>query len=199
MRGGRASGGHNARMESTYFDRLTPATTQILVVDIQERLLPHIDGHERIVTQTSRLLRGAALFGLPVLISEQYIRGLGPTVPAIVAAAGAAPRLEKSTFSAFADPAIQSRLEQNGRPNVLIAGIETHVCVLQTALDLLRDGMEPWILADAVGSRRTLDRDVAIERLSLAGAIVATVESVLFEMMHRCDAPEFRALLDIVK
>lgn len=172
---------------------------QLLVVDIQEKLLPHIAEHERVVAQAARITRAAAALAVPVTVSEQYPQGLGPTTPALNAAAEGAARATKMTFSFCADEACRRRLVEVGRPQVLLVGIETHVCVLQTALELLEMQMEPIVLADAVGSRRVLDWQIALERMRAAGVIVTTVESAIFEMVHASGTELFKRVLPLVK
>lgn len=179
--------------------RITSDHTQLLVVDVQARLTPHIRGHELVVAQIVRMLRAARELALPVTVTEQYPTGLGPTEPAILAAAGDAPRLEKTTFSVWGDDSCRTRLASLHRPAVLLVGIEAHVCVQQTALDLLAGGSQPWLLADAVGSRREIDRTTAVERMRHAGVIVTTVESCIYELMERAGTELFKRMLPIVR
>lgn len=180
-------------------NRLALDNAQLLVIDVQVKLTPLIHEQESVVAQVVRMVRAAAEMRLPVTLSEQYVRGLGPTVEAVSAAAADAPRLEKATFSCCGDEGLLHRLEALARPQVLLCGIETHVCVLQTALDLLARGRQPWLLVDAAGSRRPADRDAAIERMRAAGVVVTTVESAAFELMGRCDTELFKRMLPIVK
>ncbi len=156
-------------MVSTHSGRLELDRAQLLVVDLQERLLPHIHEHADVLAQAERMIRAARVLDLPITVSEQYPRGLGPTAPAIAAAAEGAVRLEKTTFSFCADEECRERVTSVLRPQVLIVGIETHVCVQQTALDLVEMQMRPFVLADAVGSRRPRDRDIALEYLRASG------------------------------
>lgn len=179
--------------------RLSRTTAQLLIIDVQERLLPHIHAHESVVAQITRTLRAAGRLGVPVVVSEQNPEGLGPTHRPILEAAAAATRVTKSAFSVCRDLPAHAALALDTRRQVLLAGIETHVCVQQTALDLLDRGADPFVLADAVGSRRGLDHDVALARLRAAGAVVTTVESAIFELLERCDDPAFRDVLRIIK
>lgn len=179
--------------------RLNLEHAQLLVVDIQERLLPQIHEHESVVARAEQMIRAALALELPVTVSEQYPRGLGPTTPAISAAAQAAPRLEKTTFSFCADTSCREHITALLRPQVLLIGIETHVCVQQTALDLLELQMQPFVLADAVSSRRVFDRDVALERMRAAGAIVTTVESAIFQLVHEAGTERFKRILPLVR
>lgn len=176
-----------------------PSRAQLLVVDVQERLMPHIDGAEAVIAQTVRMIRAAREVRLPVTLSEQNARSLGGTVAQIAEAAGDAPRIAKMHFSVCGSKEARTRLSALMRPQVLLCGVEAHVCVQQTALDLLGDQMEPIVLADAVSSRRPLDREVALARMRAAGVVVTTVESVIFELLERCDTDLFRRVLPLVK
>ena len=186
-------------MTHLHVERLDRSRAQLLVVDIQERLLPQITDHESLVTQAERMIRAAAALELPITVSEQYPKGLGPTVPAIRAAADGADRAEKLTFSFCADAACRQRITGVARPQVLLVGIETHVCVLQTALDLLEMQMTPYVLADAVGSRRPVDHNTALDLLRQAGAVVTTVESAIFRLVHAAGTDLFKRILPIVR
>lgn len=172
---------------------------QLLVVDVQPRLLPSIHDRQSVAAQVVRMCRAARELELPVTITEQYPEGLGHTAPDVAAAAEGAVKLEKSTFSVWADDACRERLGSLGRPQVLIVGIETHVCVQQTALDLLDAQMSPIVLADAVGSRRRLDYTIALRGMRRAGVTITTVESAIFEMLERSGTELFKRLLPIVK
>jgi nicotinamidase-related amidase len=179
--------------------RIHARSAQLVVVDVQEKLLPHISGHESIVEQTVRIIRAARELDLPTTFTEQYPAGLGRT-PAVVADVLAPARpLEKMTFSLWRDPGCRQRLLEHSRPQVLLVGIEAHVCVQQSALDLLEAGLAPMVLADAVGSRRLIDREIALARLRAAGIGVSTVESVIFEMLDRAGTELFRRVLPIVR
>jgi nicotinamidase-related amidase len=179
--------------------RLALPQTQLLIVDVQERLLPQIADHGRVVTQAERMIRAAVAMELPITLSEQYPRGLGATVPAIAAVAAGAPRLEKTTFSFCADESCCARIRSVARPQVLLVGIEAHVCVYQTALDLLDLHLQPVVLADAVGSRRPLDYEVALAGLRAAGVLVTTVESAIFQLVHAAGTDLFKRILPLVK
>jgi nicotinamidase-related amidase len=182
--------------------RLARSQAQLVVVDIQEKMLPHVAENDGVLAQSVRMIRAAVEMELPITVSEQYVRGLGPTLPEVLAAAGAPPRyerIEKMTFSVMGHEPLRERIVGLGRPQVLLVGIETHVCVLQTALDLLDLDRQPIVLADAVGSRRAGDRGVALDRLRSAGATVTTVESVIFELLERAGTELFKRLLPIVR
>jgi len=180
-------------------ERLDLEHAQLLVVDIQERLLPSIHEHANVVGGAAKMIRAAVALGMPLTVSEQYTKGLGPTTPAIAEAAGAAPRFEKTTFSFCGDRACRERITSVMRPQVLRVGIETHVCVPPTAAERLDMQMQPFVLADAVGSRRPLDYNIALERLRHAGAVVTTVESAIFQIVREAGTERFKRILPIVR
>ena len=186
-------------MERMARHRLRIDQAHLLVIDIQEKLLPLIDQKEQVVAQAERAVRAAAVLNLPITLSEQYVKGLGATIPALAEAAGGAPRAEKLAFSFCAEDACRERILSLRRPQVLLVGIEAHVCVQQPALDLGEMGLQPFVLADAVGSRRASDREVALERMRQGGVIVTTVESALFELLHASGTELFKRVLPLVK
>ncbi|NLG44427.1 MAG: isochorismatase family protein [Phycisphaerae bacterium] len=181
---------------------LNRTQAQLVVVDVQEKMLAHIHAREDVLAQIVRMMRAAHELELPLTISEQYVRGLGPTVPQVLSAAGEPARftkLEKMAFSLMRDEPLREHIVGLRRPQVVLVGIESHVCVQQTAFDLLRLGLEPCVLADAVGSRRTSDRDVALDRMRAAGIAVSTVEAAIFEMLELSGTDLFKRLLPIVR
>ena len=171
----------------------------LLVVDIQERLAPAIHGLSGVLARTSALIRVARELELPVAFTEQNPKGIGPTLAELRALAPAAPVLEKNRFAATAEPDHLGWIESLGRPQVVVAGTEAHVCVLQTTLGLKQAGLEPYLVRDAVGSRSAHDRDAAICRLTAAGVPVVTTEMVLFEWLEQSGTAEFRAVLPLIK
>jgi isochorismate hydrolase len=182
-------------------DQLDIERAMVLVIDVQEKLLQSIVGGERVIAAGRKLLDGVAVFELPVLVTEQYPKGLGPTHATIRAALAQskAKVLEKPTFSAWADANVREALLAIDRPQIIVTGIETHVCVQQTALDLRSRDYDVFVCADAVGSRGRVDHEVSLDRMRQAGVLVTTVESVLFELCQRCDTARFKAMLEIIK
>ncbi len=180
-------------------ERLDVVHAQLLVVDLQQALLPHIRGAADVIDRTVRMLRAARFVDIPVTVTEQYRKGLGPTDPAVVEAAGPGEPMHKMTFSVCGDSAAREHLIGNMRPAVLVAGIETHVCVQQTALDLLGLQMRPFVLVDAVGARRRLDHETALQRMQAAGAILTTVESAIFHLVGKAGSDLFRRVLPLVR
>ena len=182
--------------------RISSENTQAIIVDVQERLFPHIHEHEALSARLQILIRGLYELRLPIVLTEQYRKGLGATIEPItevLEAAGAFQAFEKMAFSCCDDPAIGEHLSTSGASFVVLAGIEAHICLLQTAIDLLAGGHTPVVVADATGSRRPYDREVALERMRASGAIVTTVESLLFELCRFAGTDTFRAISKLVK
>jgi len=183
----------------TALERLEVSDALLLVIDVQDRLLPAIAGHEACTAGVRKLVQAARVLGLPTLLTEQYPAGLGRTcAPVREALAADVVAVEKTRFTACVDP-VALRLRELNRRHVLVAGIETHICVQQTVLDLLRLGCVPYVCADAVSSRRVLDHDTGLARMRQAGAIVTTVESAVFEMLGEAGTEQFKQVLKIVK
>jgi nicotinamidase-related amidase len=179
--------------------RLRLERAALLVVDLQEKLLPVIQHADQVVAQSIRLIRGCAALGLPIYCTEQYPKGLGATVEPVRAALPKDTVCEpKLKFSACIDP-LRKQLEAAERSTVLLCGIEAHVCVMQTALDLLDGGFQPMIVTDAIGSRRPADMATALERMTQAGVVPVTVEMALLELVHEAGTERFKAVLPIIR
>ncbi|MCH8148537.1 MAG: hydrolase [Planctomycetes bacterium] len=176
---------------------MTPEDTVLVVVDVQEKLMPLIAAGRRIIWNLRRLLDGAEATGLKVLATEQYPQGLGPTVHELASRLGEIP--SKTAFSCLGCEPFAERLGQSGASKVMVAGIEAHVCVQQTALDLRTMDYDVFVCADAVGSRGRIDYEYALHRMRQAGVLVTTVESVLFELCNRCDTDRFKGMLEVIK
>jgi nicotinamidase-related amidase len=177
--------------------RLTAQRGALLVIDVQEKLLAVIPDRERLLANTVRLIQAAKLLNVPVWASEQYPKGLGSTVATI---ADLVPdRPAKLTFQCCAAPQILEQLYGRHIRHVTLAGIEAHVCVAQTALELLDLGFRVQVPADAVASRHDSDQKFALRRLENAGATISTTEAVLFEWCETADRPEFKAISGLVK
>ena len=171
--------------------------TALLVVDVQERLAPAISGHQRVVWNVGRLIDGAKVLGLPVVATEQYPKGLGPTVRVLAERLGKIP--SKLTFSCGGCPEIFRDLQDRGFHKLLVCGIEAHVCVQQTVLDLLAGGWRIYVAADAVGSRFEIDCRTALARMDSAGATLTTTEAALFEWCQTAGRPEFKQISRLVR
>jgi nicotinamidase-related amidase len=175
---------------------LTAEGAVLLLIDLQQRLMPVIHDHEAVVARAVRLAEAAQLLGVPIRATEQYPAGLGPTVPPLAAYPQAT--LTKTAFSAAADPGFAALLPA-GAGQVVVAGCEAHVCVLQTVLDLLGAGRRVVLAADATGSRDPADKAVAVERARQHGAEIVTSEMVLFEWLRDAQHPKFREVQKLLK
>lgn len=173
--------------------------SSLLIVDVQENLAPVIADPRGVYRGCTILLRAAGRLGIPVLVSEQYPKGLGHTMGEVLAEAPAGAVVEKMHFSCAAEPAVMERLTAFDRPQVVIAGIEAHICVLQTALGLRAAGLEVFVVADACSSRDPANHRAAMDRLAANGVEVVTVEMALFEWLHCAGTPEFKELSRLIK
>ena len=179
--------------------RIDHRTSLVLLVDMQEKLLPVIDQKSTVLRRCTRLLAAARVLGVPWAVTEQNPRGLGRTVSDLAdCIADAEATAEKMRFSAWV-PQVREAAERLGTRSVVLCGVEAHVCVQQTALDVLDAGLTPVVCLDAVGSRRALDRQAAVHRMMQAGALMGSVESVLMEWCETADGKRFRAIRDIIK
>jgi isochorismate hydrolase len=190
----------------------TPASTLdrtravLLVIDIQERLAAVMDRREQVIERTALVTRACHITGVPVVATEQYPKGLGPLEPAVIGVldeareAGAAVRMaEKVSFDCFAEPTFVEALAATGRTQLVIVGMETHICVTQTALAALAKGHDVHVVADACCSRDAANHRIALARLRAAGAVVTCAESAAYELVGKAGTPEFKALLAHVK
>ena len=177
---------------------MSAADTGLLVIDVQEKLLPLIPDRDRLIKNISFLLEMASLLKLPTVATEQYPKGLGPTVPEL-AAKLPGPRPDKTAFSCCAIPSVVELFRREARPKLLLAGMETHVCVQQTALDLLAEGFRVYVAADAVSCRFPIDHEFALRRMAQAGAIVTTAEAAAFEWVGQSGTPEFKVLSKLIQ
>ena len=173
--------------------------TGLLVVDVQTKLLRVIPDQERIIWNLGRLIRAARILKVQTAITEQYPQGLGPTLPALTDLAGVGDVPSKLTFSCRGCPEIFDRWSAAGLARVLVTGIETHVCVQQTALDLLDAGLSVYVAVDATGSRNDLDESVALRRMEAAGAVLTTTESAIFEWTDKAGTPEFKEISKLIR
>ena len=178
-------------------EMMTPGDTALLVIDVQEKLVPAIAGGDRVVWNVRRLIDGANILDLAVTATEQYPRGLGPTVPELADRLGEIP--SKLTFSCGGCPEIFEALESRGIHKLLVCGMETHVCVQQTVLDLLAGAWQVYVAVDAVGSRYEVDYRSALGRMDSSGATLTTTESALFEWCRVAGTPEFREISGLVR
>ncbi len=171
-----------------------PADTRLLIIDCQAKLVPHVHEGEQVVAQCASLVGAAGVLGIPVLLSEHYPEGLGHTVPELRTLVTDDQVLRKDWFSCAAEPGVRERLLDDPRRTLVVAGMEAHVCVMQTALDAHAAGLRVLVAADAVASRRPGDRETALARLRDAGVTLVTREMIIFEWAKRGATDTFREL-----
>ena len=174
----------------------------LLAIDLQEKLLPAVHERESIERTAVSAIRAAGHLKLTVLSTEQYVRGLGPTVPAVRAAldeAGAPKGLEKLSFSCFGEPKFAAAVEEAGLDTLVLCGIEAHVCVLQTAMEALDRGIDVFVISDAVGSRNPRHKEEALRRLRDAGCLIGPLEMFIFEAMRTAAHPAFRDVQRLIR
>ena len=171
----------------------------MVVVDVQERLLPAIFEQRRVVQNTVRLIQGAAVLQVPIFATEQYRKGLGATVPEVAADIPGFAPLEKLAFSACGAAGFVSALKKREVSEAILCGIEAHVCVTQTCLDLLDQGFRVFVAADAVSSRTPENYGYGLDRMRAAGAVIVSTEMVLFELLEQAGTAEFKEILTLVK
>lgn len=184
-------------LEAFWLDREKAA---LVVIDVQQRLVPSMapEVYEQTRRNLDLLIQGAELLQVPVLATEQYPKGLGPTVPEL-AAAGRSRTIEKMSFGCCGEPAFPDYLAELGRSQIVVTGMEAHVCVYQTVLGLLQGGYGVHLVRDAVCSRGRTDYRNALENARAAGAVVTTAETALFQMLRTAAAPEFKAVSKLIK
>ncbi len=176
---------------------MSASDTGVLMIDVQGKLISLIDGYQRIVWNIRRLIDGAKLLGLPVLATEQYPQGLGPTTPELAQRLDRV--LDKTAFSCGQCAGLCDELRATNRRKWLICGIEAHICVQQTVLDLLAEGFLIYVAADAVGSRFKFDNEIALRRMESSGATMTTTEAALFEWCENSKAPQFKQISQLVR
>jgi nicotinamidase-related amidase len=170
-----------------------------VLIDVQEKLAPHIHGIEAVVSRQQVLIKGLQALGVPILVTEQYTKGLGATLPQLQESLTHYRPMEKMAFSCLDDPVFEEALKESGRKAVVLSGIETHVCVLQTVLDLLEDGYQPVVIEDCVSSRKESDKLIALSRMEKEGAVISSVESILFELCRISGTETFKHISRLVK
>ena len=178
---------------------LSQEDSVLMVIDMQGNLYESMQDKPFLLENVRKLIRGMQVFGIPVIVTEQIPEKLGPTIEPVVSLLPDAPRIPKSDFSCCGEEKIMKALKALERQQVLLCGIETHVCVYQTAVDLLGFGYDVYLVADAVSSRTVLNREIGIRKMCDEGARLASTEMVLFELIRSADDPKFREIFKIVK
>ena len=179
--------------------RILADNTTAIGIDYQERLLPAISEHAAVIRNSRVLFSGLELLRIPVIISRQYPQGLGDTVADIREVTADAAVLDKTAFSCHGDKHIREALERTGRRTVILSGVEAHVCVLQSAVDLLAAGYQVIYVADCTGSRKAEDKEYGIRRAGQEGALLVTYEQILFELLGSATAPAFKGISTLVR
>jgi nicotinamidase-related amidase len=173
--------------------------TFLLLIDMQERLYHAMHGKDDLLGNVRKLVMGIRAFGIPIVMSEQYPEGIGKTIPEVAQLLPDTPGIRKMSFSCCADAECSAAIAATGRRQALIAGIEAHVCVYQTSMDLLEKGYEVQVAADAVSSRSPRNRDIGLEKMRDAGIAITSVEIALFELLKTAEAEKFREISKILK
>ena len=193
-------GGGVSAPEPGRLDVLERERALLVVVDLQEKLLPAIDGKDRVLDGARLLIRAARELELPLVLTTQYAKGLGPTVPEVIAEAPGVEPVDKVAFGCFGSEDFLARLATfAGRDQLLLAGIESHICVAQTVLGALGKGYRVHVAADAVGSRHAEDRELGLRRMEHAGAVLSSTEMAVYELLGRSDGAAFKRLLPYLK
>lgn len=179
--------------------RIVKEDTVGVMVDMQAKLHPHMFDKDKVLNNSKILLQGLQALEVPVLVTQQYTKGLGETLPEIADILGEFNYTEKLAFSCCGEPSFLRNISDHKRSYVILFGIETHVCVLQTAIDLLERGFFPVVIEDCVSSRKEKDKIVALERIKQEGGILSTYESILFELCQTAENDVFKTISKLVK
>lgn len=171
----------------------------LTAIDFQEKLLPAMFEADKVEAAAIKLAAGLDVMGIPKLVTTQYAKGLGPTVTSVAEALGDFEPIDKSSFSAWKNEEYKTALQKSGRKTVILMGIETHICVEQTALDLLENGYTVFVPADCVQSRNPANKELSLRRMEAAGVVITCWESILYELLGSAGAAEFKAISAMVK
>jgi nicotinamidase-related amidase len=181
------------------FGILRRSNTLLVVIDVQEKFRPAVFQFDRVINSIRKLSEGFRLLGIPVVVTEQYPKGLGATVSEVKKSLGKFSPVEKISFSCFEDEKFRTAVRAHKPGNLVLAGIESHVCVLQTALDALAQGLSVHVAVDGISSIHESDHLIAVERLKQAGVFMASSEMLLFQLLDDAKDPDFKKLSGIVK
>lgn len=173
--------------------------TIALIIDEQVKLMPVIHDSASVINNTRILIQGLKILEVPFLITQQYTKGMGMTVQAVFDAAGTEDYLDKRTFSCWDSEEIRGAVKASGKKQVLLAGVETHICLLQTAIDLIEDGYDVFVVENCVSSRKASDKETALKRMIQNGVQITGYESILFELMRTSTHPRFKEISKLIK
>lgn len=174
-------------------------TSVLVVVDVQVKLTAVMHEKDRLLANLQKLLSGIRVLDVPMVVTEQYPDGLGPTVPELAPLLTDCETISKKSFSCWGDESFRNTLERLGRNQILLCGIESHVCVYQTVMELMKQGYEVSLVADAVSSRSAMFVGIAVERMRDAGCSIVNTEMVLFELLKTSESDRFKEISKIVK
>jgi len=178
---------------------LTSKMTVLVVVDVQEKLLPYVADKENVTKNLQMLIKFAHIMDIPIVLTEHYPKGLGRTVPEIKEVLKEYKPIEKVIFSCFGSDEFKTRLKELGAKTLMLTGIESHICVEQTALDAMNSGYEVHVISDAIASRTPRNLEIGIEKMRQFGAVISSTEMAMYEIMERADTKEFKEVLSLVK
>jgi nicotinamidase-related amidase len=178
---------------------LNKSGSVLVVVDVQDKLLHAIHDWQAVLDNTVKMIKFAQVLNIPVIVTEQYPKGLGPTNAKVSELFEGLNVLEKTVFSCFGAEGFKVELNKHAAKTLVLVGIETHICVLQTALVALAHGYQVHVLADAVGSRSPVNKEIGLAKIRQAGGIISAVEIALYEWLARSDCKEFKAILPLIK
>lgn len=178
---------------------LTKENTALVVVDVQEKLLPYVIGKDEVLGNIQMLIKFAHIMDIPVILTEHYPKGLGVTVPEIKEVLSEYEPNEKVIFSCYGSLGFKEKLKELGVKRLMIAGIESHICVQQTTLDAINSGYEVHVISDAISSRTQRNLDIGIEKMRQFNAVISSTEMAMYEIMERADTKEFKEVLELVK
>lgn len=179
--------------------RHTAENTQAIIVDYQEKLMPVIYEKEILEKNSVILIKGLKALGIPMTLTQQYTKGIGMTIPSIFEAAGTEEYMDKTVFSCYGDEAVRQRVDSLNKKTVIVCGIEAHICVLQTCIDLKEAGYNPVLVVDCISSRKASDKEIAVKRAIQEGITVTTYESILFELTQKAGSDTFKTISKLIK
>ncbi|MBS7615261.1 hydrolase [Candidatus Bathyarchaeota archaeon] len=171
----------------------------LIVIDVQEKLLTHIAQKETVLENLEKLIKFMHIIKIPIIITEQYPKGLGPTVPEVKSLIPDSKPIEKLEFSCFGSQEFKKALEKTGKKTLILAGIEAHICVTQTAIEGLENGYRIYVVEDATSSRTLQDKVTAINRMRQNGATIVSTEMLIYELLKKARTPEFKESLKLIK
>lgn len=180
--------------------RIKAEDTMALVIDFQEKLMPVIHQNEEIIQNAEKLVKGLTILDIPMVITQQYTKGLGMTVDSIREAVGEKFEfVDKLSFSCVDEAEVMDKVKGSNKKNIILCGAEAHICVLQTVMDLIGQGYQVILVTDCIGSRKIYDKEMGIHRAAMEGAILTTYESILFELTGIAGTEKFKKISKLIK